>query len=132
MIFVPIWCQKYLFEWRFKRKIYICITTGYEKTEKFYKLKKLLHDLKQSSKAWFDRLSIVMRSMNYRQSNSDHTLFIKYDGDKISILLMYMDDVIIIDNDENEITRLRKRLSEEFDIKDLSKLGYFLGMGLLD
>lgn len=50
---------------------------GYEKTEKYCKLRKTLYGLKQSPIAWFDRLRIVMKSMNYKQCNSDYTLFMK-------------------------------------------------------
>jgi len=34
--------------------------------------------LKQSPKAWFDRLTIVMKKMRYKQNLGDHILFIKH------------------------------------------------------
>ncbi|RVW79653.1 hypothetical protein CK203_065294 [Vitis vinifera] len=40
-------------------------------------LKKSLYGLKQSSRAWFGRFTKSMRAFGYRQSNSDHTLFLK-------------------------------------------------------
>lgn len=39
-----------------------------------------------------------------------------------------MDDMVITRDDENEITRLKKKLSEEFDIKYFEKLIYFLSV----
>lgn len=41
---------------------------------------------------------------------------------KVSILLVYVDDTVIIGDDENEITRLKKKLSKEFGLKELEKL----------
>ena len=39
------------------------------------RLKKALYGLKQSPRMWFRKLTRVMRSMNYMQSNDDHTMF---------------------------------------------------------
>ena len=44
---------------------------------KVCKLKKSLYGLKQSPSAWFGRFTKSMRSFDYHQSNSDHTLFLK-------------------------------------------------------
>ncbi|RVX08628.1 Retrovirus-related Pol polyprotein from transposon TNT 1-94 [Vitis vinifera] len=45
--------------------------------QKVCKLKKSLYGLKQSPRAWFGRFTKSMRVFGYRQSNSDHTLFLK-------------------------------------------------------
>jgi len=42
------------------------------------KLQKTLYGLKQSPRAWFGRFSFAMRRYGYKQSNSDHTLFLKH------------------------------------------------------
>lgn len=39
-----------------------------------------------------------------------------------------MDDIIITGNDEEEMKKLKAHLAREFEIKDLDKLRYFLGM----
>lgn len=44
---------------------------------KVCKLKKALYELKQSPRAWFERLSRAMQKFGYKQSQADHTLFIK-------------------------------------------------------
>nr|KYP53161.1 Retrovirus-related Pol polyprotein from transposon TNT 1-94 [Cajanus cajan] len=41
-------------------------------------LKKALYGLKQSPRAWFGRFTKVMGSLGYKQSQGDHTLFIKH------------------------------------------------------
>ena len=42
------------------------------------RLKRSLYGLKQSPRAWFGRFSSIMKAFGYKQSNSDHTLFIKH------------------------------------------------------
>ena len=41
------------------------------------KLYKALYGLKQSSRAWFGQFSLAMKKYGFKQSNSDHTLFLK-------------------------------------------------------
>lgn len=69
-----------------------------------------------------------MRSMKYNEGNSDHTLFIKIKYNKVNIFLIYINDMIITGDDEEEIIKLKKILIDEFDLKDLGKLKYFLGV----
>ena len=41
---------------------------------------------------------------------------------------MYVDDIILAGDNILELACLKKRLAEEFEIKDLGPLRYFLGM----
>uniref|UniRef100_A0A803M0S9 Reverse transcriptase Ty1/copia-type domain-containing protein n=1 Tax=Chenopodium quinoa TaxID=63459 RepID=A0A803M0S9_CHEQI len=72
-----------------------------------------------------------MKKFGYTQSNSDHTLFLKRVRDKITCLIIYVDDMIITGNDEGEITDLKGKLFKEFEMKDLGTLKYFLGIEVL-
>jgi len=47
---------------------------------------------------------------------------------KITILLVYADEMIIRGDDEIEKQNLRERLAAQFEMKDLGKLVYFLGI----
>jgi hypothetical protein len=93
------------------------------------RLNKALYGLKQSPRAWFERFIQAMVSMGYRQSQGDHTLFIKhFISGGVAILIVYVDDIIITGDDLVERDILRRRLSAEFEIKELGKLKYFLGI----
>jgi hypothetical protein len=92
-------------------------------------LEKTLYGLKQSPRAWFEKFTQAMVSMGYRQSQGDHTLFIKHSISRgVAILIVYVDDIIITGDDLVERDILRRRLSTEFEIKELRKLKYFLGI----
>ena len=63
---------------------------------KVRKLKKALYGLKQSPRAWFGRFSKVMKESRYKQSQGDHTLFIKHSVARgVTALLVYVDDIIV-------------------------------------
>ena len=94
------------------------------------KLKKALYGLKQSPRAWFGRFTSAMK-FGYKQNNSDHTLFLKKEGELITCLIIYVDNMVITGNDANEIRDMKNKLSSEFDIKDLGNLKYFLGIEVL-
>ena len=95
--------------------------------KKICKLKKSLYGLKQSPRAWFEKFTRAIRRFEYTQSQGDHTLFFKHSTDeKITALIVYVDDIIVTGNDFDEIRRLKRMLAEEFEIKDLGKLRYFL------
>ena len=70
-----------------------------------------------------------MVRMGYRQSQGDHTLFIKHSSSGgVTILLVYVDDIIVTGNDIEGINFLRTQLMKEFSIKDLGRLKYCLGI----
>ena len=95
------------------------------------KLKKTLYGLKQSPRAWFGRFTEVMKKYGYKQSNSDHTLFLKQKEGKITCLIIYVDDMILTGDDEEEINQLKKNLFTEFEMKNLGHLKYFLGIEVM-
>ncbi|XP_024026660.1 uncharacterized protein LOC112093094 [Morus notabilis] len=47
---------------------------------------------------------------------------------KISIFIVYVDDIILTGDDHEGITDLKKKMARDFEIKDLGMLKYFLGM----
>ena len=54
------------------------------------------------------------------QSQADHTPVIKHFTDgKIIVLIVYVDDIVLTGNHEEEMRRLKLLLSKEFEIKDL-------------
>jgi Reverse transcriptase (RNA-dependent DNA polymerase) len=79
---------------------------------KVCKLKKSLYELKQSPRAWFDRFRKVMISLDYQQINADHTVFSRQHGGHITMSAVYVDDMIIIGNDERDCT-VEGKIGEE-------------------
>lgn len=74
-----------------------------------------------------------MKRYGYCQSQTDHTMFYKHNREgKVAILIVYVDDIVLIGDDNEELERLKKRLAIEFEIKDLGILKYFLEWSFLD
>ena len=69
-----------------------------------------------------------MRAFGYRESNLDHTLFLNKHLGKITTLVVYVDDMVVTENDPHERKALHNYLPKEFEMKDLYSLKYFLGI----
>jgi reverse transcriptase-like protein len=92
------------------------------------RLRRALYVLKQSPRAWFGRFTTAMKKFCYKESNSDHTLFLKKVNDEMTYLIIYVDDMVITGDNEEEIKDLKEKHFKEFEIKDLKNLKYFLSI----
>src|SRR5664279_1876932 len=61
-------------------------------------------------------------------SLADSSVFTKHNSNGTTIVLVYVDDIIITGDNQNEIEGVKRNLKQKFEIKDLGKLKYFLGI----
>jgi Reverse transcriptase (RNA-dependent DNA polymerase) len=71
---------------------------------------------------------IFLVNLGFKVSQSDTSLFTKHEGNDTTVVLVYIDDIIIIENNSMKISEIKKSLKERFEIKDLGRLKYFLGI----
>ncbi|GJY45406.1 putative RNA-directed DNA polymerase [Tanacetum coccineum] len=69
---------------------------------KVCKLKKSLYGLKQTPRKWNEKLLGVISEFGFKQSSNDHSIFVKATGCVFVALLVYVDDIIISENDTSE------------------------------
>lgn len=67
-------------------------------------------------------------SLGFQKSHIDHTLFVRNVKGKYVAVLVYVDDVIIVANDDEEVSTLKTDLQKAFKMRDLGSLQYFLGL----
>lgn len=99
---------------------------------KVYKLKKALYGLKQAPRAWYSRIEAYFMKEGFKRCDYEHTLFIKTrKEDKVLIVSLYVDDLVFTGNDDFMFTEFRNSMKQEFDMTDLGKMRYFLGLEVL-
>nr|XP_043625661.1 uncharacterized mitochondrial protein AtMg00810-like [Erigeron canadensis] len=92
------------------------------------KLNKAIYGLKQAPRAWFHRLSTFLLNNGFPYSRADPSLFIFKRDSRIMYLLVYVEDLILTGNQQSTLQSFIYCLNQEFAIKDLGKLNYFLGL----
>lgn len=104
------------------REIYMIQLMGFEnKVHPKYmcKLKKALYRLKQTLREWYGKIVEFLFKSGYAVIHVNSSLFVKANGGKLAIVLVYVDDLIITDNDEEEIHQTKENLLVHFPMKEL-------------
>src|SRR5271155_3202362 len=92
-------------------------------------LRKTLYGLKQSPRAWFQLIATVLVDFDFQQCESDPCIFIhKNENGEHTYIALYVDDLLIAGDNEEDIAKIKRRLSERFEMKDLGIARKFLGM----
>jgi histone deacetylase 1/2 len=92
------------------------------------KLDKALYGLKQAPRAWYSRRSTKLQMLGFKASRADISLFFFKEGPLTLFVLVYVDDIIIACSVSSATTALLKKFNEDFALKDLGDLHYFLGI----
>ncbi|KAA3471249.1 protein detoxification 35 [Gossypium australe] len=100
-------------------EVYMGIPEGFHKQGEY-----------KASRQWNLKLTEVLVVGGYIQSRYDYLLFTKRQGNNIVILLVYVDDLLIFGNDIGTVNELKNVLHQNFKMKDLSDLKYFLDIGV--
>lgn len=97
------------------------------KLGKICQLKKSIYGLQKSLRAWFDRFSKHIIQQGYKQTQAGHTLFHRKKVDKVTSIIIYIDNIINRKR-KVEIDRVKQSLAQEFEMKHLGPLRFFIGM----
>lgn len=110
--------------------VYIKIPKGISKgvDSRLCKLHKSLNELSQTSQNLYKKFTKVLLGVSFRHSKANHPFFILDKGTIYVTTLVYVDDVIILSNDNNQIAKIKTYLDGKFNIKHLGPLKYFLGI----
>ncbi|RVW44140.1 Retrovirus-related Pol polyprotein from transposon RE1 [Vitis vinifera] len=57
----------------------------------------------------------VIKNQGYQQEQSNHTMFFKQSDGRMTILIVYVDDIILTGDDTREVERLKKVLATEIE-----------------
>ena len=93
------------------------------------KLKKSLYGLKQSPRCWYRAFEEYMKSIGFTQTDADPCVFVRT-GSKLTIVAVYVDDLILITETVDEMKELKSELKSRFRMKDMGKLHYCLGISV--
>jgi hypothetical protein len=73
-------------------------------------------------------LSAKLLQHSFKISKADNSLFYLRSSDVTIFILVYVDDIIVASSKSQVVSNLLKKLSDDFALKDLGELHYFLGI----
>ena len=116
----------------FSEEVYMKLPLGYSHPPGFphrvCQLRRTLYGLKQAPQAWFAKFSSIISQHGFSGNSFYTALFLRRSDHGITILLLYVDDMIITGDDMRGIQNLKHFLGHQFEMKDLGSLNYFLGL----
>ena len=92
------------------------------------KLKKSLYGLKQSPRAWYQRIDTFFVNEGFQRSEADHSMYVIQSKEFLMIVILYVDDLIILTNTLKKMDWLKAKLEKEYEMSDLGELHYCLGV----
>ena len=110
--------------------IYIEQPQGFEVEDRkthVCRLKKDLYGQKQAPRSWYGRIDSFLTSLGLTKSKYYSNLYFNVMNNELVILLLYV-DALLLTREENIINDCKKKLTTEFEKKDLGLMHYFLGL----
>jgi hypothetical protein len=95
----------------------------------YYK-KKAIYELHQAPRTWYEKFNLVLYNYEFFTSQSELSLFIFSLKKGTVYVLLYVDDIILTRSCSCLINNVVSVLVDNFKLKDLSKLSYFLGISI--
>ncbi|KAD4179777.1 hypothetical protein E3N88_28368 [Mikania micrantha] len=116
-------------------EVYVTQPPGFEisgKEDKVYRLHKALYGLKQAPRAWYSRIDTYLTSNGYKRSWNEPTMYVKQGmNSDFLVICLYVDDMIYTSSSEIMLHEFKKSMINEFEMTDIGKLSYFLGLEVL-
>lgn len=99
-----------------------------ERREKVCRLLRALYGHKISPKKWNKKFTETAKKLGLENSDLEPCLFTWRDEEKILILVLYVDDMMIASNDVLKLNEVKMRLCQEFDMTIIGEPKEFLGI----
>lgn len=87
-----------------------------------------MYGLRQAPRAWYSKLSKCLESMGLSRCPYEHAVYTKREGNEALIIGVYVDDLLITGTNISIIKKFKEQMSDHFEMSDLGKLSYYLGI----
>ena len=111
--------------------MYVAQPEGFEvkgSERKVYKLNKALYGLRQAPRAWNNKLNRILLEFGFEKCSKEHSVYRKTVGQSILVVAVYVDDLFVCGASEKIIGDFKREMESKFDMSDLGKLSYYLGI----
>ncbi|KAL8107204.1 hypothetical protein AgCh_023860 [Apium graveolens] len=93
-----------------------------------YKLSKALYGLRQAPRAWYSKLSKCLEGMGLMRCPFEHAVYKKREAGEVLVVAVYVDDLLVTGISEAAMQNFKMQMAKHFEMSDLGKLSYYLGL----
>ena len=94
------------------------------------KLKMSIYGLKQAFRSWNIICDQAIKSFGFEQNLDEPYVYKRHQDKIVMFLVLYVDDILLIENDVGVMLSVKVWLSSQFDMKDLGEANFILGIKL--
>ncbi|GKA02204.1 putative ribonuclease H-like domain-containing protein [Tanacetum coccineum] len=116
---------------KIEEEVYVCQPLGFEDPDfpdRVYKVEKVLYELYQDPRAWYETLSTYLLDNRFQRRKIDKTLFIRRDKGDILLVQVYVDDIIFGSTKKSLCIEFEKMMHKKFQMSSIGELTFFLGL----
>ena len=92
------------------------------------KLNRSIYRLKQASRSWNIHFDEIVKSFGFIKNVDKPCMYKKNSESAIVFLILYVDDILLIENDISILQSVKTWLSQKFFMKDLGEAAYIIGI----
>ncbi|KRZ13489.1 Retrovirus-related Pol polyprotein from transposon TNT 1-94 [Trichinella zimbabwensis] len=113
-------------------EIYMELPTGVgDEYNKYCRLRKSIYGLKQVSGAWYGMLDDTLQSFGLSRLKNEPYIYFLWKNKNFLAVGVYVDDLLILSNNESSKNELKTAFCERFKMKDLGKTHWCLGIRIV-
>ena len=111
-------------------EVYMIQPEGFTSTDEFKvcRLQRSIYGLKQASWSWNIRFDRTIKMYGFVKNGEEPCIYKWGNGLVVVFLVLYVDDILLIENDIPALQGIKIWLSSQFSMKDLGEASYILGM----
>lgn len=114
-----------------EEEIFMKQPPGYQLSEypdQVCRLNRSIYGLKQSPRAWRQKMASTLAELGFVPCNSDPGLFVNKSSDWFLVILLYVDDLLIFGQRIEDIVKIKRSLCRAYELTDKGEISFFLGM----
>ena len=89
---------------------------------------KSIYGLKQASRSWNIHFDEVVKGFGFIKNEEEPCVYKRASGSAVVFLVLYVDDILLIENDIPMLEATKSLLGKSFSMKDLGEAAYILGI----
>ena len=95
---------------------------------KMCKLQRSIYGLVQASRSWNIRFDELIKAYGFIQTFGKACIYKKVSGSSVAFLILYVDDILLIENDVEFSEKHKEVFERSFSKKDLGEAAYILSI----